>query len=59
MEKRNTFFFNEFVSTSLNKNVAKSFSNGGILLIITLTNTYENYCRFIGDISEYKKEEKF
>ena len=37
--------------------MAKRFSNGGIILTITLTNTYENYCRFIGDISQYKDEE--
>lgn len=57
-KKGYTFVFNEFVSTSVNKNVAKRFSNGGIILTITLTNTYENYCRFIGDISQYKDEEE-
>ena len=55
------FYLGEFVSTSLNPNEAENFSNG-LLLVITIKNNGDNgrnnYCRYIGDISEYKYEEE-
>ena len=56
------FYFGEFISTSLNINVAKGFANGGTLLVITIknngTNGRNNYCRQVEDITQYRGEEE-
>ena len=56
------FYFAEFVSTSLRIDVAKRFAEGGIILAITIKNNgtegRNNYCRYVGDISEYKEEDE-
>lgn len=56
------FYFGEFVSTSLSLDVAKSFANGGPILIITIKNNgvkgRNNYCRSVDDISQYKGEKE-
>ena len=53
------FYFAEFVSTSLDINIAKNFAQGGTLFKIKIKNNEENpYCRNISKISdkEYEKE---
>ena len=56
------FYFREFVSASLDKEEAKKFSKGVTLMVITLKNIgvkgRTNYCRYIGDISNYPGEEE-
>ena len=56
------FYFAEFISTSKDINVAKRFSCGETLLVITIKNNgnngRNNYCRYVGDISQYKGEEE-
>ena len=56
------FYFGEFISTSLDINVAKNFSNGVTLLVITLNNNgvngRNNYCRYVEDISKYHGEKE-
>ena len=56
------FYFGEFVSTSLEKQVGINFSQGQTLLVITIknngTNGRNNYCRWIGDIGEYGYEDE-
>ena len=56
------FYFGEFISTSKNIEVAKNFAQGQTLLIITIKNNgnsgRNNYCRYVGDISQYKGEEE-
>ena len=55
------FYFREFVSTSIKRNVAEDFLEGeGTLLIIKIknngTNGFPNYCYYIEDITYYTKE---
>jgi len=51
------FYFAEFVSTSLKKNVAKDFSNNGTILYITIKNNKNNsYCRNVEKLSHYIDE---
>ena len=56
------FYFGEFVSTSTDEDVAESFSDGGTLMEIKIknngTNGRNNYCRYVGDISDYSDEEE-
>ena len=56
------FYFGEFVSTSKSLDVAKNFSEDGIIMVITIKNNgndgNNNYCRYIGDISELPEEEE-
>ena len=56
------FYFGEFISTSLDINVAKRFSAGVTLLVITLNNNgvdgKNNYCRYVEDISKYHGEQE-
>ena len=56
------FYFGEFISTSLDINVAKNFSNGVTLLVITLNNNgvngRNNYCRYVEDITQYRGEKE-
>ena len=56
------FYFGEFISTSLDINVAKKFSKGVTLLVITLNNNgvngRNNYCRYVEDISKYSGEKE-
>ena len=57
------FYLREFVSTSLNKNIAEAFSkqNGTLLTIIILnngTNCFPNYCCNTQEFSPYKIEEE-
>ena len=56
------FYFGEFISTSLDIDVAKRFSSGVTLLVITLNNNgvngRNNYCRYVEDITQYKGEEE-
>ena len=56
------FYFGEFISTSLDINVAKKFSKGVTLLVITLNNNgvngRNNYCRYVEDISQYSGEKE-
>ena len=56
------FYFGEFVSTSLDIEVAKDFANGFTLLVITLKNNgvngRNNYCRYIEDITNIPGEEE-
>ena len=57
------FYLREFVSTSLNKNIAEAFSkqNGTLLTIIILnngTNCFPNYCCNTQEFSPYKNEEE-
>ena len=58
----NRFYFGEFMSTSLDINVAKKFSKAVTLLFITLNNNgvngRNNYCRYVEDITQYKGEEE-
>ena len=63
MKKGDKFYFREFVSTSLNKNVAKNFiGKTGTLLIITIKNNgvngSPNYCYNIKDISLFPGEDE-
>ena len=54
------FYFGEFVSTSLNEEIAEDFAKGGPIMIIKIKNNgngRNNYCRDISDISEYDEEE--
>ena len=59
---RKRFYFGEFISTSLDINVAKNFSKGVTLLVITLNNNgvngRNNYCRYVEDISKYSGEKE-
>ena len=55
------FYFREFVSTSIKRNVAEDFLQGeGTLLIIKIknngTNGFPNYCYYIEDITYYTGE---
>ena len=56
------FYFGEFISTSLDINVAKRFAMGETLLVITIKNNgtpgRNNYCRYVEDITQYKGEEE-
>ena len=56
------FYFGEFISTSLDIDVAKRFSSGVTLLVITLKNNgvngRNNYCRYVEDITKYPGEEE-
>lgn len=56
------FYFGEFISTTLDINVAKGFAKGGTLLVITIKNNgtegRNNYCRYIEDITQYPGEEE-
>ena len=62
MEIGKKFYFGEFVSTSTDEDVAESFSDGGTLMEIKIknngTNGRNNYCRYVGDISDYSDEEE-
>ncbi len=56
------FYFGEFISTSLDINVAKRFAMGETLLVITIKNNgtpgRNNYCRYVEDITQYKGEQE-
>ena len=56
----NKFFFREFLSTSKDLNMAKSFSHGGTLMVITILNNNvngkKNYCLDIEQISAFPFE---
>ena len=61
------FYFAEFISTSLNVEVAKGFAtkmdgSRGPILVITIKNNgndgRNNYCRYVEDITTYKGEEE-
>ena len=56
------FYFPEFISTTLDYDTAKSFSNGVTILVITIKNNgndgRNNYCRYIADISIYPDEKE-
>jgi len=53
------FYFAEFVSTSLDLNIAKSFANGKTLFKIKIKGNEESpYCRDITSISEQKHEKE-
>ena len=63
VKKGTEFYFREFISTSLDKNVAKSFvGNYGTLLIINIINNgsngFPNYCYNLKDISMYPSEDE-
>ena len=63
MKKGDKFLFREFVSTSLNKNVAKNFiGNKGTFMIITIKNNgingLPNYCYNIKHISCFPREDE-
>ena len=55
------FYFPEFVSTSLDYDIAYNFSKGVTMFVITIKNNgndgRNNYCRNIADISNYDEEE--
>ena len=56
------FYFGEFISTSLDINVAKNFSCGETLMVITIKNNgtgkRNNYCRYVEDITNYPGEKE-
>jgi len=56
------FFFPEFISTSKDINVAKSFGGSGTLMYITVENNGTNgkkvYCRDVSGISNYPHEQE-
>ena len=56
------FYFQEFLSTSKDINIAKDFANNGTLLIISIQNNGINgkkvYCRDIENISRYPWEKE-
>ena len=63
IKKGTEFYFREFISTSLDKNVAKNFLGGnGTLMTIIIKNNgsngYPNYCCNIKDISLYPHEDE-
>ena len=63
IKKGTEFYFREFISTSLDKNVAKNFLGGnGTLMTIIIKNNgsngYPNYCYNIKDISLYPHEDE-
>ena len=56
------FYFKEFLSTSKDFNIAKSFAHNGTLIIITISNNgingKLNYCRDIESISAFPQEKE-
>ena len=63
IKKGSEFYFREFISTSLDKNVAKDFLGGnGTLMTIKIKNNgsngYPNYCYNIKDISLFPHEDE-
>ena len=56
------FYFPEFISTSLDYDVASGFSQGVTMLVIKIKNNgndgRNNYCRYIADISNFEGEEE-
>lgn len=63
IKKGSEFYFREFISTSLDKNVAKNFLGGnGTLMTIIIKNNgsngYPNYCYNIKDISLFPHEDE-
>ena len=57
-----TFYFSEFLSTSKDINIAKSFAGTGTLMYITILNNGINgkkiYCRDVESISSYPTEKE-
>ena len=57
-----TFYFSEFLSTSKDINIAKSFAGTGTLMYITILNNGINgkkiYCRDVESISSYPNEKE-
>ena len=55
-----TFYFQEFLSTSRDINIAKSFANSGTLMVISIQNNGTNgkkvYCRDIENLSNFQFE---
>ena len=56
------FFFREFVSTSLNRQVVEAYADKGTILVIKIKNNgnngHQNYCLNITQFSKYKDEEE-
>ena len=57
-----TFYFSEFLSTSKDYNIAKSFAGSGTIMYITILNNGTNgkkiYCRDVESISSYPTEKE-
>lgn len=57
--KGSKFYLKEFLSTSLNKNIANNFSSeGGCIMEITLLNTNNTYCKDVTNVSIYPSEKE-
>ena len=63
IKKGTEFYFREFISTSLDKNIARGFLGGnGTLMTIIIKNNgsngYPNYCYNIKDVSLFRSEDE-